>query len=61
METARPVVVKFHNAIALGILDPVAENRGPLILLTGAISSARKPMAIEHVIAENQADGFPCR
>ena len=52
--TALPV--ELHDAEALGVVHVVAEDRGPprLGVLDGARQVARKPVAVEDVVAEHQ-------
>ena len=50
------LAVELHDAEALGIVDVVAEDRGPtgLCVLDGARQVARKTVAVEDVVAEHE-------
>ena len=51
-----PLPVELHDAEALGVVDVVAEDRGPprLGVLDGARQVARQAVAVEDVVAEHQ-------
>ena len=48
--------IELHDAEALGVVDVVAEDRGParLCVLDGARQVARQAVAVEDVVAEHQ-------
>lgn len=51
-----PLAVELHDAEALGVVDVVAEDRGParLRVLDGARQVAGQAVAVEDVVAEHQ-------
>jgi len=49
------VLVEVDHAEALRILDPVAEHRGALLLTRGALQLLGEVLAVEDVVAEDQA------
>lgn len=51
-----PLRIELHDAEALGVVDVVAEDRGParLCVLDGARQVARQAVAVEDVVAEHQ-------
>lgn len=51
-----PLRIELHDAEALGVVDVVAEDRGParLGVLHGARQVARQAVAVEDVVAEHQ-------
>lgn len=50
------LAIELHDAEALGVIDVVAEDRGParLCVLDGARQVARQAVAVEDVVAEHQ-------
>ena len=56
------VLIEFHDAKALGIIDIVAKDRGALAVLgtfNGAPELIAKAIAVEDVIAEDEGAGLP--
>jgi len=49
------VLVEVDHAEALGVLDPVAEHRGAAFLCRGALQLLGEMLAVEDVVAEDQA------
>lgn len=51
-----PLRIELHDAEALGVVDVVAEDRGParLCVLHGARKVARQAVAVEDVVAEHE-------
>jgi len=57
LDADRPALpVKGHDAVALRVLHPVAENESPRGHPARLLEGARESLAIEDVVSQNQAD-----